>query len=160
MKVYFKELPATAKVWMYQANRKLSTSEIDRVHQEAETFLQTWESHGIAVRGSIDILQGLFIRVAAFTDEPSMCGRAQDAQVRLMKALEADLQIELTNRMLLSFGEEGTERIVHMQEVSTGIKQGEIAENTLFYNNLVTSKVEFESTWKQAAGESWLKSYF
>lgn len=133
---------------------------MDAFHQYANSFLNTWESHGIAVQGSIDILQGLFVRVAAFTDEPSMCGRAQDAQVRLMKGLETELKIELTNRMLLSFGEEGTEHIVHMQDLNAGIQQGEIAEETLFYNNLVTSKVEFQSNWKQTAGESWLKSYF
>lgn len=160
MKVIFEQLPGHAKVWMYQSERKLTSSEMDRIQNIADEFLSEWESHGMPVQGSVDVLQQLFIRVAAFTDEDSMCGRAQDAQVRLIKQVETALNVELTNRMLLAFGEAGQEEIVHLQELPARISQGDITPATPFYNGLIRSKEEFTSAWKNEASNTWLERYF
>lgn len=160
MKVDFERLPAHAKVWMYQAERKLSPAEQEQIKRAAEQFLSEWESHGIPVKGAVDVLQDMTIRVAAFTDEDSMCGRAQDAQVRLVKSLEGELGVQLTNRMVLAYGETGTEQIVHMSALPQHIEKGNLTRDTPFYNNLVLSKAEFDSGWKTVAGASWINSYF
>ncbi len=145
---------------MYQADRRLSPEEIERINAFADVFLADWESHGMPVNGSVDVINDLFIRIGAFTDEPSMCGRAQDAQVRFAKELEHDLGLQLTNRMLLCFGEEGEESVIHMNDVTDQIQKGNLTKTTPFYNNLVTSKKEFDREWMQEAGTSWLNRYF
>lgn len=160
MKVSFEHLPPQAKVWMYQAERKLSEAEQKEIAQAADAFLSEWESHGLAVQGGVDILQNMTIRVSAFTNEDSMCGRAQDAQVRLIKSLEAQLGVQLTNRMILAYGEEGNEQFVHMSELPARIQHKELSAETPFYNNLVLSKADFEKEWKTQAGASWIGTYF
>ncbi len=160
MRVAFESLPDSAKVWVYQSSAKLSNDQQAVVHQFADAFLGQWESHGIQVQGSIDLLNDLFIRVAAFTDEPSMCGRAQDAQVRLMKELESELNVELTNRMLLTFQLAGNNHVVHMNDVPELIAAGDIDRNTPFFNNLIQSKKEFQEEWNTVASDSWIERYF
>jgi hypothetical protein len=160
MKVNFSDLPEHAKVWMYQAERKLSPTEQALIQRVAEQFLSEWESHGLPVQGAVDVLQEMTIRVAAFTDEDAMCGRAQDAQVRLMKMLEAELGVQLTNRMVLAFGEEGAEQFVHMSALPSHIQAAEIHPQSIFYDNLVLSKADFERAWKTEAGSSWVARYF
>lgn len=160
MKVDFNILPGDAKVWMYQCSRALTKDELDLLNSRSSAFLSEWESHGIPVQGSVDVIDDRFIRIAAFTDEPSMCGRAQDAQVRLAKELEQLLNLELTNRMLIAFEVENGIKISHVNEIDGLIEIGEIVPNTPFFNNLVTSKSDFESKWKIPVKDSWLERYF
>ena len=126
MKVPFDQLPENAKVWVYQAGSKLDDSQKTTVEELSNVFLEQWESHGIPVQGSVDVLNDLFVRVAAFTDEASMCGRAQDAQVRLAKELEGELNVELTNRMLLTFNINGDHKVVHINDVPALVDSGEV----------------------------------
>ena len=103
MRVDFNTLPDQAKVWLYQCSRPLQKAEITAIRNVAEEFLSDWESHGIPVEGAIDVVKDHFIRIAAFTDEPSMCGRAQDAQVNFVKEIELKLSLVLTDRLELAF---------------------------------------------------------
>lgn len=160
MKVNFNELPDAAKVWVYQSSDKLNDAQKKIILDLSEDFLDEWESHGIPVQGSVDVLNNLFIRVSAFTNEASMCGRAQDAQVKLAKELEGELNVELTNRMLLAFSIEGENKIVHMNDVPDLVKAGEIKKTTPFFNNLIQSKKEYKEGWETKAEDSWLSRYF
>ncbi len=160
MEVDFRELPDQAKVWMYQASRPLTDQEKTIIYDLAEVFLKDWESHNIPVQGSVDILNNLFIRVAAFTDEPSMCGRAQDAQVRLVKQIEDRLSVVFTDRMLLAFEVNGSPQVVHLNDISDKVQEGVLNPKTVFFNNLIGSKSEFETAWKTAAAATWLERYF
>ena len=160
MEVDFNTLPKQSKVWMYQSNRLLNEQDQRIICELAEVFLNQWESHNIPVSGSIDTLNNYFIRIAAFTDEPNMCGRAQDAQVKLAKEIELELGIELTNRMLLAFDVDGTTRIIHLNDVAQEIERGQIVQESNFYNNLIQSKEDFHSSWVMKAGDSWLAKYF
>lgn len=160
MKVDFSILPNEAKLWMYQSSRPLTNQEKELFNASSEAFLSSWESHGIPVQGSIDLINDHFIRVAAYTDEPSMCGRAQDAQVRLAKELEQLLGIELTNRMLVAFEDGGEVTSSSVSELDDLVKRGEITTETIVFNNLVNSKADFEKNWKLPIKETWLERYF
>lgn len=160
MKVAFEELPESAKVWVYQSNETFTDEQLNTLQQFADTFLSQWESHNIPVQGSIDVINNRFVRIAAFSNEDSMCGRAQDAQVRLVKELEEVLKVELTNRMLMVFDTNEGDKVVHLQELPELIGSSQIDASTVFYNNLVSSKGEYLSGWKVPAGQSWLERYF
>ncbi|OUW72803.1 MAG: ABC transporter ATPase, partial [Flavobacteriaceae bacterium TMED204] len=46
MKVPFDQLPDTARVWIYPANRSFSEDEIAEIKEKAEVFLEQWTAHG------------------------------------------------------------------------------------------------------------------
>lgn len=160
MRVSFDQLPPEAKVWMYQSPDPLSDQHLQIIEQFATVFLNQWESHGIPVQGSVDVLNQQFIRVSAYTNEPSMCGRAQDAQVRLIKELEEELGVELTNRMLLIVEADEQLKTFDFHAIEQEIQNGNIRPDSPFYNALVTTKSEFDSSWKQPVRSSWLSRYF
>ncbi|MBL4706098.1 MAG: hypothetical protein JKY54_16345, partial [Flavobacteriales bacterium] len=147
-------------VWMYQSSRPFTDADQKVIFELAEVFLGQWESHNIPVQGSFDILQNHFIRICAFTDEPAMCGKAQDAQVRLAKEIEEELNLELTNRMLLAFNVDGKPKVIHLNELELAITNNEINSESEFYNNLIQSKSDFKTDWKVSAGNTWLSRYF
>ncbi|MDX2361334.1 MAG: hypothetical protein QNK23_11040 [Crocinitomicaceae bacterium] len=160
MRVEFDQLPTEAKVWMYQSNVPFTEGHLSIIQELSDVFLDQWESHGIPVQGSIDVLNTNCIRIGGYTNEDSMCGKARDGQARLAKELEGELNIELMNRMIMSFEVEGAPIIVHMHEVEEKIKAGQITNETPFYNNLIQSKKEFQESWKIQAANSWLDRYF
>ena len=98
-----KEFKSTDKVWIYTSSEAFSDAQIAIIDGYATNFLHGWESHGASVKGTVKILYKRFILIAADDCDGSMCGRAQDAQVKLMKALEEELQISLLDRMLIAF---------------------------------------------------------
>jgi len=160
MRVDFNTLPDQAKVWLYQSKKPLQEAEITMIRNSSGVFLSNWESHGIPVEGAIDVVKDHFIRIAAFTDEPSMCGRAQDAQVNFVKDIELKLNLVLTDRLELAFVIGNVVKIVQMSAVETKISEGTIMPETVFFNNLVSSKREFRNSWSVPASKSWLSQYF
>ena len=160
MRVVFDQLPAEAKVWMYQSNQPFNESQLSIINELSDIFLDQWESHGIPVQGSIDVLNSNCIRIGGYTNEENMCGRARDGQARLAKELEGELNVELMNRMILAFELGDEPIIVHMNDVEDKISEGVISSETPFFNNLVQSKKEFQEDWKVDAASSWLSRYF
>lgn len=159
MKVDFSSQPDFAKVWVYQANRELSQPEISRIEEISDFFLSQWESHKIPVNGSFDIYENRFIVISAFSDEDTMCGRAQDAQMRLVKELEDEIGCVLTDRMLVCYEEKEEVKTFHFSELSELLKNNQISSDTLIYNSLVSTKKEFETQWKAAIKNTWLKQF-
>ena len=160
MKVDFNQLPDEAKVWMYQSNTAFTSEQISVIEELSDVFLDQWESHGIPVQGSIDILNNNCIRIAGYTNEDSMCGRARDGQARLIKELEGELNVDLMNRMILAFELNGKSEVVHMNDVESKVNEGGITKSTIYYNNLIQSKEEFKNDWKVEAATTWLERYF
>ena len=103
MKVELSSQPSNAKIWVYQSNKPFSEENLAEINSVGDFFLNQWESHKIPVKGSIDVYHNLFIVVSAFSDEDSMCGRAQSAQMTLAKEFEDMFDVKLTDRMLLAY---------------------------------------------------------
>ena len=86
-----------------------------------------------------------------------MCGRAQDAQVNLIKQLEQELKISLLDRMLLAYRDENKLiRVVSMPEFQKLVESKSVSDETVVFNNMITLVGEFNK-WEVPASESWHK---
>lgn len=153
----YKEYPDTAKVWIYQSNQHFDEDDINFLKVEIDDFINNWESHGSLLKADFDIFHNLFVVIFVDEEGDNMCGRAQDASVRLMKKLEEQLEVEFLNRMNLAYlsGEEAI--VVGMNDFTAKVEEGLISEDTLVFNNTITTKKEFDSKWKLPVKESWHK---
>lgn len=146
------------KVWVYTSPDKLTSEQKALVLQRAKDFLNGWESHGSAVKGEIAIVYDHFIVIMADNCDGSMCGRAQDAQVRFIKEIGAELGFDLTNRMQLAYRVEESDDLISVKEMAAfkkEIEAGRIGEQTIVFNNMVTTVGEFESSWEVELTKSW-----
>jgi len=155
MEEEYKGYPENAKVWVYQSNTQLDEDDIGFLKVEVDDFINTWESHGSMLKADFDIFHNLF--VVFFVDEEGdrMCGRAQDASVNLMKKMEEQLEVEFLNRMNLAYMVKDKVIPVKMDDFTTLINEGVITDNTLVFNNTVTSKKEFDTIFKAPLKNSW-----
>ncbi|MCB0402416.1 MAG: hypothetical protein KDD41_10060 [Flavobacteriales bacterium] len=153
----YKKYPATAKAWVYQADRILDEDEVNYIRVVVDEFITNWESHGKLLKASFDVFHNLFVVLFVDEDGDTMCGRAQDASVKLMKELEQQLEISLLDRMIQSYRKDGKVVVATMAEFSRLIENKEIDENTIVFNNTITTKAAFDTQWEVPLKDSWHK---
>lgn len=151
------QYPDNAKVWIYQSDRHFNEDEKKHIQIRIDDFIDTWESHGNMVKGTFTILYDAF--VVLFVDEQgdTMCGRAQDASVKLMKELEQELELSLLDRMNQSYKEGEKAVLVKLNDFETLYNDNKINDETIVFNNTITTKKEFDTTWELPLKNSWHK---
>lgn len=159
MKKAFNELPNTARVWVYQSKELLTQKLKEEIIAIGTDFLNAWESHGSSIPSSIDIFHDQFVLITADDCGDGLCGRAKDAQVRLMQQLELQLGIVLTDRMLTAYKEGNKVISLNFNEFKTLAKGKKIDGETIVFNNLIESKEDFILNWETPAKNSWHKQF-
>ncbi|MGE0562664.1 MAG: hypothetical protein AB7O47_12675 [Flavobacteriales bacterium] len=153
----YKKFPENSKVWVYQSSRLLDDDDVNFLKVRIDDFVTNWESHGSLLKADFDVFNQLF--VVFFVDEQGdrMCGSAQDRAVRLMKELEQELEVEFLNRMNLAYLKNNVATVVKMNDFGSLYGNGEITDDTIVFNNTITTKKEFDTVWKTPLKNSWHK---
>lgn len=155
MLVPFDALSKKSKVWIYQANRELTESEVAKVVLELEQFLKNWQSHGKDLIASYKIPYNQFIVLAIDEEKSKSSGCSVDASVAVLRALEKDLQVDLFDRMKVTFKNEEHINTVNLSDFKRFANEGKITKNTIVFNNLVKNIAEFNTNWEIPAKDSW-----
>jgi hypothetical protein len=151
--------PDSAKTWVYQSNKLLDEDEIAYLNVQLDDFVSSWESHGSMLKATYKIFYNLF--VVFFVDEEGdrMCGTAQDNSIKLMKKLEKELEVSFLDRMVQAYQKNEQVHVVKLNDFSTLLEEGEIDKNTIVYNNMLTTKADFDSAWEVPLKDSWHKQF-
>jgi hypothetical protein len=142
--------PENSKLWIYGAKRPIETSEQQVLKGVFNDFVAGWESHGARLNGSIQIVDDYFVVVAA-EDDGNMCGRAQDAQVRLMKEIDEEFDLGLLDRMkLLYLSSDGIKSLSISDAKGLGL-----SGDTIVFDTMVNSPEGFKNGFKKELQSSW-----
>ena len=160
MYVTFDQIADSARVWIYQSNRILSEAEIAHIEKEAQAFLNEWTAHGATLHASARVLHKQFLAIALDEGINQASGCSIDSSVAFVKQLEQTFGNSFFDRTQVAFLLEGEVNITSLSEVKEKIKGGSIGEDTLTFNNLITSKQDLEAQWITPVKETWLKRYF
>ena len=159
MFVPFDSLPSSARVWIYQANRPLSSPEKELAATRLREFTGEWAVHGTPIPTSFTIQHNQFIVLAADESSQAASGCSIDSSVRVLKDIEGELGISLFDRSQVAFWSEGKVLLIPLAELKENFRQGILNERSLAFNNLVQSKGAFDNSWLAPADETWLKRY-
>lgn len=151
------QLPPSSKVWIYQANRKITPEQENKIIADLQTFTNNWEVHGSPLPASFQIRFNQFIVVAA-NDSASGC--SIDASVRVMKEIGASTGLDFFDRTLVALKQEDDVVLLPLKELKSAYRSGIWNEHTLFFNNAISSLADYHTSWPQEAGKTWLKRYF
>lgn len=154
----FKDVSPQSRVWIYQSSKELTPEQIGTFNELKNVFLQTWESHGSAVKGRMELLHNRFIVVMINEADERSCGRSVDASIRFMKELEQEFKLTLLDRMLVAYKKGGQIFSCTMAEFEELAKKGEVNKNTIVFNNTVHTVAEFEKEWEVPVERSWHRS--
>ena len=159
MLVKFESLEDAARVWVYQSSREFSENEVKEIGSKIEAFLINWRRHGDDLKASFKIKYNHFIIIAVDENFNEVSGCSIDASVNLMKQLEKEFSIDLTNRLNIAFKDNLNINVVSMVDFQKYAKQEKITSKTIVFNNMVTSKLDFEQNWEVPADKSWHKRF-
>ncbi|MDX5347523.1 MAG: hypothetical protein LPJ89_02935 [Hymenobacteraceae bacterium] len=160
MYISFDQLPDTARIWIYQSDRRLTADEEEQIQLKLRQFVQEWSAHGSALQASAEILRGQFLVLATDESASQPSGCSIDASVRFIRELEQEYNLNLTDRSQLAFLLDNRIKLMSVAEVKNQIKQGNITPDVLYFDNLVPTVGELKTNWVKPASTSWLSKYF
>lgn len=156
----FEELPASARVWIYQANSTLNDDDMQAIEEIAQPFFDQWAAHGAALKSSFKIFHNKFLVIAVDESHNAASGCSIDASVALVRELAQKLHVDFFDRTNVCFFVNDEIFESPMTGIKELVSNGSITESTLTFNNLVPTVGELNDNWLIPAKESWLKRYF
>jgi hypothetical protein len=155
MLVEFNSLSDTSRVWIYQASRSFNAEELEEVKAGLEVFIKEWTAHGSELKAGYEIRYNRFIVIALDQTNASASGCSIDASVRFIQALEKKYDIDLLDKMNVSYKQGEFVAYKTLIDFKKMAKNKSVSKNTIVFNNLVTNKLEYENHWEVPAEESW-----
>ncbi|MEC7262963.1 MAG: ABC transporter ATPase [Bacteroidota bacterium] len=155
MLVDFNELPDHSRIWIYQSNRSFTESELQEIEQSMSEFLKQWTAHGSDLHAGFEIKYNRFIIVGLDQTNASASGCSIDASVHFIQMLEKKFQVELMDRMNVSFKQGEFIAYKPLMDFKKMAKAKAVSANTIVFNNLVATKQEYLENWEVPASESW-----
>lgn len=159
MFTHYKNLPNNSRVWIYQSDREFTEKEIEFISEKAEDFINQWTRHGDDLKGSFTIKYNQFLVLAVDESFNNVSGCSIDSSVRFVQQLQKELQLDLMDKMNISFKDNDTINVVKLPDFQRFAKAQKITSTTIVFNNMIDTKEDFENKWEVAASKSWHKRF-
>lgn len=155
MLIPFDELPDSSRVWIYQANRSFTETELQEISSHLEQFLTAWTAHGANLNASYEIRYKRFIIIALDQEINAATGCSIDASVNFIQKLEKEYNVDLLDKMNVSYKQGEYVAYKPLLDFRKMAKEKAVSPNTIVFNNLVNNKAEYLNHWEVPASESW-----
>ena len=155
MLVNFNSLPEESRVWVYQANRSFTDTEILEIESKLKAFLEQWTAHGGDLKAGYSVIYKRFIVIALDQNLNRASGCSIDASVHFIQQLEHDYHVDLLDKMNVSYRQGDFIAYKSLLDFKKMAKERAVSKNTVVFNNLVNTIAEFKEHWEVPANESW-----
>jgi hypothetical protein len=145
MYISFEQIPSSARIWIYQANRAITDSERHEIENTLKPAVSQWAAHGASLLASVKVLHNRFVIIALDENQNEASGCSIDASTRWFKELGNRLNIDFFDRSQAYVDESGL-----------------ISPDTIIFvnNNNIHTLADLAGQWKVKASESYLKRFF
>ncbi len=155
MLVEFNKLPEESRVWIYQANRSFTIEEQEEIGKKLNIFIENWTAHGSDLQAGYLMKYNRFIVIGLNQNLNTATGCSIDASVHFIQQLEQDYNVDLMDKMNVSYKQGEFIAYKLLADFKRMAKQRAVSKNTIVFNNLVTNIAEFKENWEVPASESW-----
>lgn len=152
-------LSANTRVWIYQSDKPFAIADAPKVRADIQAFTQEWVSHSNELKAFGDLYHDRFVVLMVDETKSSASGCSIDASVRFLQGLGKKYGMDMFDRMNFSYKTEDGIKSAHREEFIELYNMGLITDETVVFNNLVTTKDAFEKKWEVSLGESWHKQF-
>jgi len=152
----FDRLPSDARLWIFAAERPLTSDETGRVLAEADAFIDQWTAHGIPLTAGRELRHQRFVLVGVDERAAGVSGCSVDALVRRMQTLERELGLELVNNGPVLYREGDAIQRVTRERFAELAASGTVSPSTLVFDNTLTRVGDLMAgKWEVKAADAW-----
>lgn len=151
--------PPQSKVWVYMADRLFTDAETQDLTNAIADFTAQWTAHNMQLKATGQVYFNRFIVLLVDETQAGASGCSIDKSVHFIKQIEEKLGVSLFNRQLIAYKKGEDINTFLLGEVDKYVANGELTPETVFFNNTVTTKQQFDEQWQQPIAQSWMKRY-
>lgn len=153
-------LSPESRVWIYQINRPISEEEESNINKQLTDFAQSWTSHNRDLLAFAKVWHKRFVVLMVDETKAGASGCSIDSSVRFLQQLESAFNINLFDRTtFLYLSPEGQIESAQMTDFKEAYEAGKVTDNTLVFDNLVSTKESFEQSWQKPLQKSWHRRF-
>ncbi len=144
-----------SRVWVYQADKKLSDIETQKISKELDCFTTGWTAHNNQLKATAEIRYNRFLILIVDESQAGASGCSIDKSVNFMKQIGEQHNINLFDRFNLAYREGNEVLSAPRQDFEAMIKKGNINTHTIVFNNMVQNLKELQTKWEVPFKDSW-----
>lgn len=154
-----RNMPDTARVWIYQSDRPFSDTEKEALTQQIKDFLGKWTAHSktLLSAGAVFYNQFIVLSVDESLNEASGC--SIDASVYFIKEIEKQYGVQLFDRMNFAYWDGKSVKTTSSSAFSALYTEGSINDETLMFDNLVNTAGALRKSWLKPLKSSWHRRF-
>lgn len=133
----YQEFPDSSRVWVYQADRKLSPDEQGTIQLEMAAFTSQWAAHGKGLKASAGVLFDSILVLIVDQSQEAASGCSIDSSVHFIKALGVKYGFDAFNRNTIAYLKEEELAFTNLQNLNQ-------AQGAQIFNLAVTSLGELK----------------
>lgn len=160
MYIPFSDIDFQSRVWVYQANRELTSEETGIITETLKASLDTWEAHGKPLTASGKIFEHRFVVIAVDERDELPSGCSIDKSVHWLQEIGQRMNIDFFDRSLAYVDENGHVKTIPVPKIKQAVINETILPTTTIFDNQVATKAQWMSRWRIPASNSWLSRYF
>lgn len=154
--VQIKDLPDSARAWVFGCDRTLDASASDPLLREVDCFLSDWHAHGAPLTVGRSWKYGRFLTVAVDQSTAGASGCSIDGLFRSLKALEPKLGASLVTSGLVFYRDgAGAIQSVDRERFAALGAENKIKPGTKVFDPTVTTLGEWRARFEVDAAQSW-----
>ena len=136
------------RIWIYQANRQLSEQESIHLLEKMDHFTMQWTAHGkqLVAQALLRYNQFLVIRVNEGLVKATGC--SIDKSTEMLKQVQQELGLDFFDRMQIAYRDQDDIKTVSRAGFEKLIEEGKVTENTIVFNNMVSTGEELAKHWE------------
>lgn len=159
MFVDFEEIPEDAKIWVYPSSRKFYPNEIEALEEKVKNFVESWKSENENFKASYKFLYHRFIVLTADDITTPLSNKDIDTSVSFILNLQQEYEIELLDRMNVCFKQGEFVQYKDLKDFKKLLKNKALTGKSIIFDNLITTKQDFEHFWEIPLEESWYSRF-
>ncbi len=149
-----------SRVWVYQSDRKFTSTEEIELLDKLSEFTNQWKAHGNELQAKAEIRYGFFIILTVDETKANVTGCSIDSSVRIIKEIEQLFNVDLFNRFNMAYKVDGEVIVNGKEDFETLVNIKKITEETIVFNNMVQNLDELNSKWEVQFKDSWHSTVF
>ena len=143
--IEFSKLSQNARIWVYTADRFMTSQEKESILERCTQFLSTWSAHGDKLHAGATILDDCFVVLAVDEDHASASGCSIDKSIKFLKTIEEEFHISLVDWQNIAYIDNNQVKLTSRNNFKNIIRESDASAEFLICNPNLQIKSDLDN---------------